>query len=95
VCVCDCVTCVCGVCGANGWISACNLKPQPQSSKPPPTHKQEKTRLFKQLTEAYNILSHAERRKQYDSKLGISRVGSFYAVRSCAFAFTLHYREMT
>lgn len=41
---------------------------------------QEKTRIFKQLTEAYNILSNAERRRQYDSKMGISRVASFYGV---------------
>lgn len=46
-----------------------------------PIIQQEKTRIFKQLTEAYNILSNAERRRQYDSKMGISRVTSFYGVR--------------
>lgn len=36
---------------------------------------QEKTEVFKQLTEAYNVLSNEHRRKQYDSSLGISKVG--------------------
>lgn len=31
--------------------------------------------MFKQLTEAYNVLSNEHRRKQYDSSLGISKVG--------------------
>lgn len=54
----------------------------------PPTHpyslpftkgnNEDKTRIFKQLTEAYNILSDQEARRKYDSKLGISRVSSFY-----------------
>jgi DnaJ-class molecular chaperone len=39
---------------------------------------QEKTRLFKQLTEAYNVLSNVDRRQKYDSSMGISRVSSFY-----------------
>lgn len=40
---------------------------------------EDKTRIFKQLTEAYNILSDQDARRKYDSKLGISRVSSFYS----------------
>ncbi|EWM25569.1 hypothetical protein NSK_002588 [Nannochloropsis salina CCMP1776] len=39
---------------------------------------EDKTRIFKQLTEAYNILSDQDARQKYDSKLGISRVSTFY-----------------
>lgn len=34
---------------------------------------QEKTEVFKQLTEAYNVLSNEDRRKSYDSSLGVQK----------------------
>lgn len=43
-----------------------------------PGNNEDKTRIFKQLTEAYNILSDQDARQKYDSKLGISRVSTFY-----------------
>ena len=58
---------------AFGTISA---QSHPLTSTRPLT--QEKTEVFKQLTEAYNVLSNTERRQKYDSTMGISRVNSFY-----------------